>query len=69
MLAQSSSAWFAAPRVAGRMQAPPAPLTIKPSLFFPPRMYRLPSLGSGRNAGLERTERVKREHPWAQTKG
>lgn len=29
------------------------PLTIKPSFFFPPRMYRLPSLGSGRNAGLK----------------
>jgi len=35
-------------------RSPAAPLTIKPSLFFPPRMYRLPSLGSGRNAGLGR---------------
>lgn len=27
-------------------------LTVSPSLFFPPREYRLPSLGSGRKAGL-----------------
>lgn len=26
---------------------------MRPSLFFPPREYRLPSLGSGRKAGLE----------------
>lgn len=30
------------------------PLTVSPSLFFPPREYRLPSLGSGRKAGLRR---------------
>lgn len=40
----------------GMHAAPQPPLTIKPSLFFPPRIYRLPSLGSGRNAGLERRE-------------
>lgn len=28
-------------------------LTVKPSLFLPPSVYRLPSLGSGRKAGLE----------------
>ena len=26
-------------------------------MFFPPREYRLPSLGSGRKAGLEREEK------------
>lgn len=40
----------------GCRQPPAALLTIRPSLFFPPRMYRLPSLGSGRNAGLKRGE-------------
>lgn len=28
-------------------------LTVRPSLFLPPSVYRLPSLGSGRKAGLE----------------
>lgn len=32
-------------------------LTVRPSLFFPPREYRLPSLGSGRKAGLWRKDR------------
>lgn len=27
-------------------------LTVKPSLFLPPSVYKLPSFGSGRNAGL-----------------
>ena len=27
-------------------------LTVRPSLFLPPREYRLPSLGSGKKAGL-----------------
>lgn len=31
-------------------------LTIRPSLCFPPRTYRLPSLGSGRKPGLKRQE-------------
>lgn len=37
------------------------PLTVRPSLFFPPREYRLPSLGSGRNAGLEEREEAEKE--------
>lgn len=38
------------------------PLTVRPSLFFPPREYRLPSLGSGKNAGLvEQTEEINSE--------
>lgn len=33
-------------------------LTVRPSLFLPPSVYRLPSLGSGRKAGLEIKQKV-----------
>lgn len=38
------------------------PLTVRPSLFFLPREYRLPSFGSGRKAGLVEGVEKKRHH-------
>ena len=45
------------------------PLTVRPSLFFPPREYRLPSFGSGRNAGLVEKVKKKLHHILSRAKG
>lgn len=34
-------------------------LTVRPSLFLPPSVYKLPSFGSGRNAGLGFKQQLK----------
>lgn len=49
----------ASPRATQPPSTAPRPLTIRPSLFLPPRTYKLPSFGSGRNAGLSQEHRRK----------
>lgn len=40
-------------------ESPKDTLTVRPSLFLPPSVYKLPSFGSGRNAGLGFKQQLK----------